>query len=142
METITLQQYAQAVVASLKIAQQPTSGGRVAAQALLSAYNGYDYQLDVSDLCNLDRKNYESVLTVIRGRYDTGQEPHNLIVDGDKIFAELWKKWQRLHVRERGKVDCPSCRGCGRKYESYDDEEGVECSCCEGLGRVCRCKAE
>lgn len=134
------EEYDTAVRQLVNLAQQGTGGGRVAAQVLLSAYNGFDYQLDVSALGNLDRGNFETAMTVIRGRYETGIEPHNLIPNGNKVFNGLWDKWLNLHVKERGKVECPQCNGYGRKFANEDDEKGTPCTYCDGKGRVCACK--
>ena len=75
MEKTTREQYAEAVARLVELARQPTSGGRVAAQVLLSAYNGFDFQLGVANMGSLDRKNFETAMTIIRGRYETGHEP-------------------------------------------------------------------
>lgn len=140
MEQVTLKEYEGAVVECIKLARQGTSGGRAAAQALLSAYNGYDFQLNVVDLCFLDQKNYQLVLMVIRGRYETGREPHNMVENGDKIFRELWDQWIRLHVKERGKEECPDCNGHGKLWPNPDDDNDTkECPRCKGKGRICCC---
>ena len=137
---VTTEQYADAVAKLVNVARQGTGGGLVAAQVLLSAYNGFDYQLDISSLGNLDRDNFESAMVIIRGRYETGKEPHTLVANGDRIFGALWNQWFRLHVKERGKVDCPRCDGRGRTYANDNDEDGTPCALCEGKGRVCRCR--
>ena len=139
---VSLQEYAAAVAVLVGVAQQGTSGGRAAAQVLLSAYNGSEWQLDVTDLNSLDRKNFEAAMTVIRERHDTWTEPHSVIQNGSRIFDGLWKKWFRLHVTERGKIDCPSCDGRGLIFRNRDDddEEGTPCKRCQGSGRVCRCQ--
>ena len=142
MEKITKEEYSAAVISLLELAQRDTGGSRMAAQVLLSAYNGDDYQLDVAGLGNLDRKNFELSMTVIRGRYDTGCEPHTLIQDGSKIFGEMWTRWMRLHVSERGKIECRECRGRGTFFVNPDDENDMEtrpCTRCSGTGRVCGC---
>lgn len=142
MEKISRQEYASAVIACIRLARQSTSGGRVAAQVLLSAYNGAAFQLDVADMGSLDRSNYEMVMTVIRGRYDTGHEPHNLVKDGSTIFQNLWNQWEHLHVEERGKPACPECDGRGKLYLNMDDDNDMRtrpCPRCDGKGRVCRC---
>jgi hypothetical protein len=140
LKEVSREEYAKAIVAAIHLAMQPTSGGRVAAQALLSAYNGDKFQLDVASLGDLDWKNYETVLTVIRGRYETRHEPHTLVKDGCKIFHVLWNRWQRLSVEERGKRTCPTCDGIGRVYRDDNDKKGQECSRCSGKGRVCGCQ--
>uniref|UniRef100_C6DZ80 DUF7673 domain-containing protein n=1 Tax=Geobacter sp. (strain M21) TaxID=443144 RepID=C6DZ80_GEOSM len=139
---VSLQEYTAAVVVLVGVAQQGTSGGRAAAQVLLSAYNGSEWQLDITDLNNLDRNNFEAAMTVIRGRHDTWTEPHSVIQNGSRIFDGLWKKWFRWHVAERGKIDCRFCDGRGLIFSSRDDEsdEGTLCKHCQGSGRVCRCQ--
>ena len=142
MEKITKAQYAKAVVKLVGLALQPTSGGRVAAQVLLSAYNGMEFQLDLASMGNLDQDNFEFAMTIIRGRYDTWQEPHALIANGDRIFRDLWATWFALHVNERGKATCPTCDGRGSLYLNPDDEDDDRtkpCPRCAGKRRVCRC---
>ncbi len=140
LKQVSQEEYTKAVIAAIQLAQQSTSGGRMAAQALLSAYNGEDFQLDIASLSVLDRNNFETIMTVIRGRYDTGTEPHYLVENGSQIFRDLWDHWERLHVVERGKRECPTCDGRGRVYKDDDDDEGQECSHCKGKGHVCRCQ--
>ena len=60
--------YTQAVCKLIELAQGDTGGSRGAAQVLLSAYNGEAWQLNVVDLCVLDKNNYKAALDVIRGR--------------------------------------------------------------------------
>jgi hypothetical protein len=142
MEKITKEQYAKAVVKFVGLALQPTSGGRVAAQVLLSAYNGMEFQLDLASMGNLDSDNFETAMTIIRGRYDTWTEPHSLIANGDNIFRGLWDTWARLNVEERGKVECPTCDGRGALFlhpDDEDDERKRPCPRCTGKGRICRC---
>lgn len=139
-DKITLEQYGAACKAIIQLAQQPTSGGRVAAQVILSAYNGGAFQLDVSSLCNLDRNNFETAMIVIRGRYDTGYEPHSMFVDGSKILRKLWDQWSRLHVETRGLPECPRCDGRGTLYLNPDDDNDIRtkpCPRCDGKGKVC-----
>jgi len=135
------EEYAAAVAKLVDLAQQGTGGGRVAAQVVLSAYNGFDFQLDITDLGNLDRSNFEAAMTVIRGRYELSMEPQNVIANGEKIFARLWDRYSRLNVKNRGKVDCRRCDGRGALFADEDDETGTPCKVCDGTGRVCECKA-
>lgn len=139
MDRISPEEYAAAVAACVGLAQQPTGGGRVAAQVLLSAYNGDSFQLNVTDLCNLDRGNYAYALAVIRGRYELSREPQEVIADGSNVFRKLWTQWARLELTERAKKRCPGCDG-GKVYKNADDEIGVVCSRCAGTGRVCGCE--
>lgn len=138
MDKITPEEYAKAVAACVELAQYGTGGGRVMAQVLLSAYNGDHFQLDITDLCSLDSDNYPLALAVIRGRYEVRREPQEMIPNGSDIFRALWTKWGRLELVERAKRSCPDCDG-GRIYVSVDDEVGVECSRCEGTGRISAC---
>jgi len=141
-DKVTKEQYAEAVVKFVDLAQQPTSGGRVAAQVLLSAYNGSEFQLDVADLGALDWGNFEIAMMIIRGRYETSCEPHSLIVNGNKIFQGLWDAWSNLHVKERGKITCPSCDGRGELFLNPDDENDERtkpCPRCAGKRRICTC---
>jgi len=143
MGRVSQEEYGKAVAATIKLAgHSGTSSGSIAAQALLSAYNGGVFQLDVAGLCCLDRENFETVLTVIKGRYDTGIEPHRLIKKGGDFFKALWNNWEGLAVEERAKVTCPACKGYGQVYRDDDDMDGVDCEKCSGTGRVCRCRAE
>jgi hypothetical protein len=141
MTRVSKQEYGKAVIDAIKLAGHGGSSGSIAAQALLSAYSGGDFQLDVAGLGCLDRENFEVVLTVIKGRYDTGIEPHVLIKKGSAIFRELWDRWKLLSVEERGKIFCPACNGLGRIYPN-DDDECQACTRCSGSGRVCRCQDE
>ena len=136
-------QYAEAVLAFVELARQTTGGARIAAQVLLSAYNGYDFQLDLAGLSGLDRGNYELAMTIIRGRYETGIEPHALVKDGSKVFGSLWDQWHHLHVKERGKQTCPACDGRGTLHLNPQDEGDGRtrpCSRCNGEGRLCACQ--
>lgn len=134
---MTKQDYAAAIGKLLPLAQGDTGGSRVAAQVLLSAYNGGDYQLNIVDLCNLDRGYYQAALAVIRGRVELGIEPHNLLANGDEVFRELWQQWHRLHVTNRGLPDCDTCHGSGSVYVDPDDDANYDrkpCPKCGGKG--------
>lgn len=131
------QEYTDAIVKLVSLAQGDTGGARVAAQVLLSAYNGADFQVNIVDLCNLDRGNYQAVLTVIRGRVELGIEPHNLLAKGDQVFRDLWQQWNRLHVTNRGLPDCYTCHGSGSVYVDPEDDTNYDrkpCSACGGKG--------
>jgi hypothetical protein len=142
VEKVRKEQYAEAVDKFVDLALQQTSGGRVAAQVLLSTYNGSEFQLDLASMGNLDRENFETAMTIIRGRYETGREPHNLIANGSKVFRGLWDTWFALHVIERGKATCPTCDGGGELWLDPDDEKDDRtkpCPRCAGKRRVCGC---
>jgi len=103
MKEVTLDQYTNSVVNLSKLAQDDTSGSRAAAQVLLSAYNGNEWQLDITDLCLLDHAHYEDAFIVILGRTSLNIEPHTVLDKGSDIFNSLWCQWSYLHVCERGK---------------------------------------
>ena len=132
MNKIDKETYSQAVSKLVKLAQGDTGGSRVAAQVLLSAYNGEDWQLNIVDLCVLDKTNYQAALEVIRGRVELYIEPHTLLKDGDRIFEELWQRWERYHVKNRAKSLCSACSGSGRRWIDVSTE--VECESCGGKG--------
>ena len=134
---ITEKEYSAAILKLMTLAQGDTGGSRVAAQVLLSAYNGADFQLNIVDLANLDRGYYQAALAVIRGRVEVGTEPQNLLENGSKVFRDLWKQWERYHVSNRGLPDCYSCNGSGMVYEDIDDETNCvrkPCPKCGGRG--------
>lgn len=144
MHKISIDEYAKAVVDCIHLARQITSGGCVSAQVLLSAYNGDIFQLNVADMGCLDRYNFETVMAVIGGRYDTGIEPHNVVKDGRKIFESLWEKWSYLDVVERAKSRCPYCLGRVEVFLNPmdgDDSSKKPCIKCAGTGRICQCNS-
>ncbi len=97
------QRYSAAVETLLPVAMTNTSGGRAAAQVLLSAYNGNEFHLDVTDLGNLDTRLFNAAIEVIQLRTLANREPHELVENGDKRFAHICKRWMNLHVRKRYK---------------------------------------
>ena len=131
---ITEQEYSAAILKLVPLAQGDTGGSRVAAQVVLSAYNGSDFQLDITDLCNLDRGNYQAALAVIRGRVELGIEPQDSLENGDKVFRELWQRWERYHVANRGIPDGTSCRGTGLICEDMNDETNHSRKTCPRCG--------
>lgn len=134
---MTKQDYAAAIVKLVSLAQGDTGGSRVAAQVLLSAYNGADFQLDIVDLCNLDRVYYQAALAVIRGRVELREEPQNFVENGDEVFRDLWHRWERLHVSNRGIPDCFTCHGSGSVYVDPEDDTNYDrkpCPKCGGKG--------
>ncbi len=133
----TKQEYIDAIIKLVPLAQGDTGGSRVAAQVLLSAYNGNDFQLDIVDLCHLDRGHYQAALAVIRGRIELREEPQNYAANGDMVFRDLWQQWQRLHVTNRGLPDCFTCHGSGSVYVDPDDDTNYDrkpCPKCGGKG--------
>ena len=139
----TYEQYATAVAELVKMTLNHSgSGARAAAQVLLSAYNGSNWQLNVTDLCNLDGTNYGYVMTVIEGRRSLSCEPHTTLHDGQALFEKLQRKWARLHINNRWKEDCYSCDGHGQKFQEDEDHpEGGEwrdCQTCNSEGSIAK----
>lgn len=99
---VTPEEYAAAVNALVDIALTETSGGRAAAQVLLSAWNGYEWQLDIPDLCYLDYDLLEQALIVIRGRIMLMKEPQEVIANGNTVMRKIAAQWGSLNVERRG----------------------------------------
>ncbi|SIQ11442.1 DUF7673 family protein [Marinobacterium stanieri] len=95
------QRYRDAVETLLPAAMTDTSGGRAAAQVLLSAYNGNEFHLDVTDLGNLDPRLFNAAIEVILLRTLANREPHELADNGNARFRQVWELWECLHVRNR-----------------------------------------
>jgi hypothetical protein len=105
----------------------------------LSAYNGEAFQLNIVDLCTLDKEHYQAALSVIRGRNELGTEPQSLLDNSDQIFKGLWEQWQRYHVENRAKPTCNLCYGSGLIPEYPDDGNNYSqttCTQCEGKGQL------
>ena len=68
---------------------------------------------------------------------ELGIEPHTLVNNGDKIFEDLWLKWERYHVTNRGIPDCYFCYGTGMVYaDEKGGDELKQCPECDGKGFV------
>ena len=135
----TREEYAASVIVLLKLALDDTSGSLTAAQVLLSCYNGYNWQLDVTDLCHLDREYLRHALIVMECRATLWAEPHDLVKNGDEHFTRLQKKWRRYHIRNRWKDTCGDCSGTGKLYLNSDDDNDDRmktCLHCEGKGLI------
>jgi hypothetical protein len=128
--------YSEAVLHLAKLAQGDTGGSLVAAQVLLSAYNGKEWQLNITDLSNLDYEHYNSALIVIQGRVKLMMEPQECLENGQDIFEKLWDQWNRYHINNRWKSTCGDCYGLGKVYidDSGESEEMEKCNRCNGTG--------
>ncbi|MBU0945351.1 MAG: hypothetical protein KJ804_12155 [Proteobacteria bacterium] len=98
---MTIPEYTEAVKNLLPLAQGDTGGSRIAAMVLLSAYNGREFPLDITELCGLDLDHYFDAMIVIRGRVELQTEPQTLIKDGSRIFESLWQNWKGYHISKR-----------------------------------------
>lgn len=99
--SVTMDDYKQAVMRLVVVANTDTSSAMPAAQVLLSLYNGYEFHVDLTELGVLDYVNLDAALVAIRGRLICSIEPHEVIEDGDRIFKELCGHWSNLHVSKR-----------------------------------------
>ncbi|EFR2063217.1 hypothetical protein H0539_003683 [Salmonella enterica] len=99
---VTPEEYQYAVNTLVDIALTETSGGRAAAQVLLSAWNGYVWQLDIPDLCYLDYDVLEQALVVIRGRVMLVKEPQEVIPEGNAVMKRIAAQWQHLNAERHG----------------------------------------
>lgn len=100
-EQITLDDYKQAVLKLVDLANLDCGSSRAAAQVLLNLYNGHNYHCNLIDLTLLDRDHYCAAITAIRGRVQTNTEPHEIIPAGDRVFHLLQQDWAdyRNHIR-------------------------------------------
>lgn len=133
---LTMEDYRTAVIELYRLAKQDTSGSRAAAQVLLSAYNGYNWQLDVTDLVFLDRYYREQALILMECRSLFSEEPHRLIKDGSDRFMALQHRWRKLHINNRWKSECSDCLGLGFCYPDEDKDDTETCDTCKGRGQV------
>jgi hypothetical protein len=99
--TLTDSDYTNAVTTLVKLANMDCGGARVAAQVLLSTYNGDNWHMDLVDLCNLSGEYYRAAIIVIRCRVEICREPHHMINNGTAVFDRLEKEWQSYHVAKR-----------------------------------------
>lgn len=135
---IRTEEYKKSVQLLAALARTDTSGGRVAAQVVLSAYNGNEWQLDVTELGLLDGRYYVAALNVIRGRNELMLEPHRLIPNGQEVFHHIWDQWRRYHISNRWKQTCIFCNGRGTiiDYDDNDRESASPCRRCNGEGLI------
>lgn len=137
MNKITREEYQEGITKLVRLAYMRISSSRVAAQVLLSAYNGDEFQLDIVDLALLDSEHYLSAINVIRGRIEINSEPQHFIEEGDRHFHALWDRWNRYHISNRWKRECYDCAGSGKVYENQAGvSTRVECCRCRGSGLV------
>lgn len=124
--TVSDAEYGDAVLHLMKLANMPdTKGNLAAAQVLLSLYNGYDWHVNLCNLCLLDQGYFQSALIAIRGRVVLSREPQYFIDNGNAVFLALWDKWIHLHVSQRYNPlsVCPKDQMLG--YKSHQSQLGV-----------------
>lgn len=91
-----MKDYQESVIELYKVASRGTGSSEVAAQVLLSCYNGYDYKVSIPELCTLDDCNFKHAINCITGRTQLMKEPQELIKNGSELFEKLAKKWEHL----------------------------------------------
>ena len=136
---VSHEQYTAGIERLLHLVRLQCGGAEVAAQVLLSAYCGREWQLAIPHLCILDPENYQAAMFVIAGRYQGIAEPHEVIPDGERVFEDLRRDYAFLNIANRWKKDCPECLGRGylwRSKEDYDADRGTPCHYCEGTGSI------
>ncbi|AMO56579.1 hypothetical protein [Endozoicomonas montiporae] len=136
---ITMEQYTASTRALINLAYSGTSAAKTAAQVLLSAFNGEEWQLNINDLSLLDSNHLRHALTFIVARVTLGTEPQELIENGNQVFLDLWDSWNHYNVNNRWKRQCPECYGTGKQYSNMDDDNDLTteiCINCNGTSYV------
>ena len=87
--SVTEKDYREAIDLLYKVALNNTGQSEVVAKVLLSAYDGYKYQISIPDLSSLDLALFEMALIIIRGRAINKIEPHEIIENGQEKFKNL-----------------------------------------------------
>lgn len=136
---LTINDYAMATRYLYAIAVQGTSASRCAAQLLLSAYNGSNWQLDVTDLCLFNFDQQQIALQFIECRITIPAEPHDLLDNGSHRFMELQQQWRRYHINNRWKSECNECYGRGQIFINEDDENDDSMETCIACNGSCLC---
>ena len=95
MQKVKIQEYEEAVSQLIPLALTDSLAGRAAAQVLLGTFNGFKFKLDITDLCFLDRRNFDLAIAVIRGRVELGLEPHAVVDEGRENFYKIWDMWEK-----------------------------------------------
>lgn len=94
--------YKDVVNSLLELEAMGCGGSQVAAEVLLSLYDGYSYQCNLAGLaCRLDDGYLLNAVHAIQLRALTLTEPHNVIDNGQQVFDALVKRWPELHIDKR-----------------------------------------
>ena len=136
---INREQYTAAVKHLLKAEAIGSRASRIAAQLLLSCYNGAFWHFSIPDLAILDPSNLRAAMVLMAGRAAGIAEPHEVIDGGDRIFSEMWNRWRRFHLHNRWKSRCGKCNGDGYWYrtdEDYEFDQRTPCAHCNCTGWV------
>lgn len=98
-----LDNYIYSIQLLMRTVELESGSSEVAAQLLLSVYNANEFHLSVCDLCTLDGEGREAAFAVMNGRINLSIEPHKLVHGGEEYFANLWHKYDYLHISKRYK---------------------------------------
>lgn len=94
--SISENEYKDAILKLVKLAQGDSGASELAAHILLSLSNGNAYQVPLSSLMMLDALNFDAALSVIKGHRSCFCSPYGAIQNGDTIFNNLKKRWPTL----------------------------------------------
>ena len=75
-------------------AHSDTQSAHIAAQLLLGLNDGSEYPFDLTKLSRVDFETLKDVFYAIEFRVREQIEPHELFIDGDRLFEYLANSWE------------------------------------------------
>ncbi|WP_338522435.1 hypothetical protein NUH87_20070 [Pseudomonas batumici] len=75
------------------VAQQDFGQSRIVGRFLLGLYDGDSYAFDLTELRSLDLALFQDCMSVLSLDYQPEVEVHQRLEDGQKIWAQLVKRW-------------------------------------------------
>lgn len=111
----------------LTVARSDTGQSRVIAGFLLSLYNGYRFNFDLTDFRAIDADLFEQCMLVLRMDSQPMQEVHKYFTNGGEIFEQLAKNW---NVPDRMKLrvlisDCIPATGDVALRKKYLESNSI-----------------
>ena len=88
-----------ALMRCVQCALGDTGQSRIVALGILSAYNGFRFKFDISDLGALDEAAVRDLFQVWWLRHQ-GHEPHHFILNGGTVFEHIAEVWGFEQDRE------------------------------------------
>lgn len=79
------------------VAMNGTGQSRVVGRFMLGLYNGRGYPFDLTELRLLDGELFDDCLAVLRLDNSPEREVHEWLKDGDKVFAELRRRYGKAN---------------------------------------------